>query len=110
MVSTFLIALMLQSTLAQVDSSRAAFSKCLWTEVNKSLDASVPPAEFTEALPKKCEASRAAFRNALIAADRANGDSAATAAQNADEQVEDYHLNFADKYKDYSETNTRPAN
>lgn len=109
MVSTFLIALMLQSTLAQVDNTRAAFSKCLWTEISKSLDADVPSAEFAKALPSKCEASRAAFRNALIAADRANGDSAATAAENADEQVDDYHINFAEKYQDYSETNTRPA-
>lgn len=109
MISTMLIAFMLQSTLAQVDSTRAAFSKCLWTEVSKSLDANVTPTDFTQALPKVCEASRAAFRNALIAADRANGDSSAIATENADEQIEDYHLNFADKYKDYSETNSRPA-
>ncbi|HET6537534.1 MAG TPA: hypothetical protein VFG34_05390 [Sphingopyxis sp.] len=107
--SMILIAALLQSPLAQVDSSRAAFTKCLRQEVKKSLDAKMSPEDFASSLVKKCEPTRNSFRAALIAADRASGDSEATATENADLQIEDYHQNFADKFKDYSETNTAPA-
>lgn len=109
LMSSLVVALMLQSPLAQVDSSRAAFTKCLRQEVKKSLDAKTEPAEFAAAIKSKCEPTRATFHAALIAADRAGGDSTAVATENADAQVEDYYANFTDKFKDYSETNTQPA-
>lgn len=104
-ISSLMLAAMLQSPLAQVDTSRAAFTKCLREEVKKSLEAKMSPADFTASLPKKCGPSRATFRAALIAAD----ESSATAAEDADAQVEDYHANFADKFSDYSESNSMPA-
>jgi hypothetical protein len=109
LISSIFLVAMLQSPLVQVDNSRAAFTKCLRQEVKKSLDAKTAPDEFATAIKSKCEPTRATFRAALIAADRAGGDSAENAAQNADEQIEDYYANFADKFKDYSETNTMPA-
>lgn len=109
LMSTIVLAAMLQTPLAQVDSSRAAFTKCLRQEVSKSLDAKVSPEDFTASISSKCAPTRAAFRAALIAADRAAGDTEAVATENADGQIEDYHANFSDKYKDYSETNTHPS-
>lgn len=109
LMSSVLLVALLQSPLVQVDNSRAAFTKCLRQEVKKSLDAKTAPDEFAAAIKSKCEPTRNAFRAALIAADRAGGDSVAAATQNADEQIQDYYTNFADKFKDYSETNTMPA-
>ena len=37
------------------------------------------------------------------------GDSEKNAAEDADMQIEDYHANFTDKFKDYSSTNTLPG-
>lgn len=105
----FLLAALVQSPTANVDTSRVAFTECLRREVRSSLEAKVTPADFTAALPSKCDTSRKTFRAAIIAADRASGDSEAVAAEDADAQIEDYHQSFADKFKDYSETNTLPA-
>ena len=105
----FLALALLQSPTAQVDSSRTAFTECLRREVRSSLERKIDPADFTAALPSKCDAPRKAFRAAIIAADRASGDSASVAAENADMQIDDYHQSFADKYKDFSESNTLPA-
>lgn len=105
----FLLLALVQSPTANVDTSRVAFTECLRREVRSSLEAKVTPADFTAALPSKCDTTRKAFRAAIITADRASGDSEAIATENADMQIDDYHQSFADKFKDYSETNTLPA-
>jgi uncharacterized protein YhaN len=104
-----LLVALLQSSTATVDTSRVAFTECLRKEVRTSLHDKVPPADFASGLSSKCEKQRDAFRAAVIAADRASGDSLDAAAQDANAQIDDYHQSFAEKYKDYSETNTLPG-
>jgi hypothetical protein len=105
-----LFAALVQSPTASVDTSRTAFTECLRREMRSDLEAKVTPADFTAALASKCDTSRKAFRAANIAADRASGDSEAVAAESADLQIADYHQSFAEKFKDFSESNSLPAN
>jgi hypothetical protein len=108
-ITTLVLAAMIQSPSATVDTTRVAFTKCLNTHMKKSLNDKKSPTEFEMSLKAVCTAERDAFRNAVIALNRSGGDSAADAADNADMQVEDYHANFTDKYKDYSESGTQPS-
>ena len=45
----------------------------------------------------------------MIALGRASGDSEGVATDDADLQIEDYHANFTEKFKDYKATNTMPG-
>ena len=107
--TTLLLAAMAPSPTAAVDTSRVAFTKCLNASMKKALDDKVTAAEYEISIKSVCETERAAFRTAVIALNRSGGDSEADAAENADMQVEDYHANFVDKFKDYSENNSRPS-
>lgn len=109
LVTTILLAAMAPSPTAAVDSSRAAFTKCLRTDLKKSLDEKKTPADYEAAIKAACQPERDTFRKAVIALDRASGDSEADATDNADMQVDDYHANFIDKFKDYTESKTLPA-
>ena len=108
-ISALIVAAMIQSPSATVDTTRLAFTKCMSTQVKKALNSKKSPAEFEMEMKSLCTAERDAFRNAVIALNRSGGDSAADAADNADMQLDDYHANFLDKYKDYSESGTMPS-
>ena len=109
LITTIVLALMVQSPSATVDTTRAAFTKCLRDDMKKSLEAKMGEAEYEMAMKSNCSAERDAFRAAVIAFDKASGDSQANAEDNADMQVEDYHANFTDKFKDYASSNTLPG-
>ena len=107
LISTLVLAAMVQSP-AAVDTSRAAFTKCLRTHMSKSLKDKMTPAEYDMTIKGVCTSERDAFRKAVTALNRATGDSAADAAENADMQIEDYQANFSEKFKDYTESNAIP--
>ncbi|KTE19563.1 hypothetical protein ATE67_12940 [Sphingopyxis sp. H050] len=109
LILTMLLAAMAPAPTGNVDTTRAAFTKCLREHLKKSLEAKMGDAEYEMAVKSTCETERAAFRAAVIAANRAGGDNAADAQDNADMQIDDYHANFTDKFKDYSSTNTLPG-
>lgn len=109
LITSILLAAMAPASTASVDQTRAAFTKCLRTDMKKSLEAKMGEAEYELALKETCGTERDAFRTAIVALDRADGDTAAEAAEDADSQVEDYHATFIDKFKDYTETKTMPA-
>lgn len=109
LITSILLAAMAPASTATVDTTRNAFTKCLREDMKKSLEAKMGEAEFEMALKSTCSEQRDAFRAAVIAFDRAGGDSQANAEENADMQIEDYHANFTDKFKDYSSTNTLPG-
>lgn len=109
MTAMFLAALA-QSPTANVDTTRAAYTKCLRTHLKKSLEAKVEEAEFEMSLKSTCSTESDAFHAAVLASNRAAGDNAADAKENADMQVEDYHASFKEKFADYKSTNTLPGN
>jgi hypothetical protein len=109
LIPSILLAAMAPASTANVDTARAAFTKCLRTDMKKSLEAKMGEAEYEMALKSNCSEERDAFRAAVIAFGRAAGDSEKNATDDADMQIEDYHANFTDKFKDYSSTNTLPG-
>lgn len=109
LITTLLLAVMAPSPSATVDTTRAAFTKCLRDDMKKALEAKVEEAEYLLALKANCSAERDAFRKAVIALGRSGGDSEKVAAEDADMQVEDYHANFTDKFKDYKANNSLPG-
>ena len=110
LITTLLLAAMAPAPTGAVDTTRAAFTKCLRVHMKKSLEAKMGEAEYELALKSNCSTERDAFRAAVIAFDKASGDSQANAEDNAEMQIEDYHANFTDKFKDYASTNTLPGN
>ncbi len=46
---------------------------------------------------------------AVIALGRSGGDSRKVASEDADMQIEDYHANFTEKFKDYKANNSLPG-
>lgn len=109
LVTSLLLIAMAQSPTAAVDTTRVAFTKCLHADMKKSLDQKKTPEDYATAIKTACATERDAFRKAVIALDKASGDSDADAAEDADMQIEDYHENFVEKFTDYTETNTMPA-
>ncbi|SNT06122.1 hypothetical protein [Sphingopyxis indica] len=109
LITSLLLVAMAQSPSADVATARVAFTKCLHADMKKSLEAKMAPADYETAIKTVCQTERDAFRKAVIALDKASGDSDADAAEDADMQVEDYHENFLEKFTDYTETNTMPA-
>lgn len=107
LVTTLVFAAMIQSP--AVDTTRAAFTKCLRNDLKKALEAKVEEVEYEMALKANCSTERDAFRKALIALGRSGGDSEKVAAEDADMQIEDYHASFTDKFKDYKSNNTLPG-
>ncbi|OHD03578.1 MAG: hypothetical protein A2885_08520 [Sphingopyxis sp. RIFCSPHIGHO2_01_FULL_65_24] len=109
LIASILLAAMAPAPAGNVDSTRAAFTKCLRDHLKKELEGKVSEAEFELSIKSTCETERAAFKVAVTAQNRAGGDSAADAAENADMQVDDYHANFTDKFKDYSSSGSLPG-
>lgn len=92
-----------------VDTSRESFAKCLRVHLKKSLDDKMSDIDYEAAIKTVCTKERDAFRDAVITLDKASGYSASDADDDATAQVDDYYINFSDKFMDYSATNTRPA-
>ena len=109
LITTLILAFMVQSPSATVDTTRAAFTKCLRTDMKKALEAKMEEAEYEMAVKANCSAEREAFRKAVIALGKSGGDSEKVAAEDAEMQIDDYHANFTDKFKDYKSTNTLPG-
>lgn len=109
LITTLLLAAMVQSPSAAVDTTRVAFTKCLRDDMKKALEAKVEEVQYEMQVKSNCGPERDAFRKAVIALGRSGGDSEAVAAEDADLQIEDYHANFTEKFKDYKSTNTMPG-
>jgi len=109
LILTLLLAAAAPSPTAAVDTTRVAFTKCVRDHMKKSLEDKMEEAEYVMALKAACTTERDAFRAAVIALDRSGGDSEKVANEDADMQVEDYHANFTDKFKDYKENNSLPG-
>ena len=97
------------SPAATVATTRVAFTKCLRDDMKKALEAKVEDVQYEMQVKSNCGTERDAFRKAVIALGRASGDSEAVATEDADLQIEDYHANFTEKFKDYKSTNTMPG-
>ena len=109
LITTLLLAAMAPAPTAAVDTTRAAFTKCLRADMKKALEAKMEEAEYEMTVKANCSTEREAFRKAVIALGRSGGDSEKVASEDAEMQIDDYHANFTDKFKDYKSTNTLPG-
>jgi len=109
LIASLLLAAAAPSPMATAADTREAFAKCLRADLKKSLEAKKTAADYEAAIKTVCQAEREAFRKAVIVLDKSGGDSDADATEDADMQVEDYHANFIEKFVDYSESGTLPA-
>src|SRR3546814_11458226 len=85
---------------------RDAYATCLRKFMTSQLDKKTKPDEFDKALQPACEQQETAFRNAILAADKAEGMSDTDAQEDAQFQVDDYLDTFKNNYRDYLETHT----
>lgn len=108
LITSLLLAAMAPAGTGTVETTRAAFTKCLRVHLLKSLEAKMGEAEYEVSLKAACDPEREAFRVAVTTANKSSGFSAADAAENAEMQIEDYHAGFTDKFADYSSSNTLP--
>src|SRR3546814_18675882 len=98
--------------LAQADAglpqARRAYGDCLNRAVRSQLDSKTSPAAFDKGLATACAAKEAAYRNALMASEKAAGASAAAAEELASMDIEDLETNTKDLDRLHMEQGTRP--
>ena len=79
-------------------TAREAFTACLRTYVNHSIDARTPQATFDTEYPQQCSAQETAFRDAVIRRDMAMRSTRATAEESARLEIEDARANFSERF------------
>ena len=101
MFSSFL-ALMLMALGGQATdttrTAREAFTRCLQTFVQRSVDNRMSAADFETQYPQQCAAEQAAFREAIIRRDTAARISRADAEEPAGLEIEDARVNFSERF------------
>ncbi len=80
-------------------ASREAFTACLRTYVNHSIEESVALDAFRTAYPQQCTAQQQAFRDAIVRRETAGRASQADAQELADLEIEDARLNFSERFE-----------
>ncbi len=102
MISSVL-ALMLAAAAAQTSdttrTAREAFTTCLRSYVDRSLDGGTDRATFEAEYPQQCAAEQSAFRAAVIQRETAARASTADAAEAAGLEIEDARLNFSERFE-----------
>ena len=80
-------------------TAREAFTACLRTFVDHSLEARTTREAFRTEYPQQCSTQQAAFREAIVRRDTAMRATRATAEESAQLEIEDARANFADRFE-----------
>ena len=83
-----------------IDAPRRAFAACLKTFETNQLNAKVDPAAYETAVKAACPTEAESLMQALVKYDVAMGTKRATAASNAQRDVDDYRLTSVERYRD----------
>lgn len=95
-----LIALILATAPADaVPKARQAYASCLGGYTNDAVGKTMSKDEFVTGLKARCATKETAFREALIAADKADGMTDAEAREDADDQVAGYIEQMTDNFE-----------
>ena len=99
--SVFAIALAAGSMQASdaTRSAREAFTACLRTYVQTSLEAQMAVDAFNTAYPQQCTQQEAAFREAVLRRENAARATRASADQTANDEITDARTNFKDRFE-----------
>lgn len=81
-----------------VPKARQSYASCLTQFTNDAVDRKMAKDEFASGLKAKCADKEAAFRNALLAADKADGMSDKEAADDVADQVQGYIDQMTDNF------------
>ena len=79
-------------------TAREAFTACLRTYVNRSIEGHTTAEAFEAEYPQQCTAQEAAFREAVVRRDTAMRATRATAEDSARLEIEDARANFSDRF------------
>lgn len=79
-------------------TAREAFTACLRTYVNRSIEARTSAEAFEAEYPQQCTTQEAAFREAVVRRDTAMRATRATAEDSARLEIEDARANFSDRF------------
>ena len=79
-------------------ASREAFTACLRTYVDRSIDQSMTQETFDREYPQQCAAQQSAFRDAIIRRETASRISRADAEEQANIEIEDARINFSERF------------
>ena len=102
MISSVLALLAAASAAQAADTTRAAreaFTACLRTYVQRSVDAGMTLETFQTEYPQQCAAQEAAFREAIMRRETALRATRATAVQSANLEIEDARINFSERFE-----------
>ena len=80
-------------------SAREAFTACLRTYVNLSIDAHMAVDAFHTAYPQQCAQQEAAFRAAIMQRETALRSTRANAEESARLEIEDARTNFSERFE-----------
>lgn len=79
-------------------TAREAFTACLRTYVNRSIEAHTTADAFQTEYPQQCTAQEQAFREAVIRRDTAMRATRASAEESANLEIEDARTNFSERF------------
>lgn len=91
-------------------ASREAFTACLRTYVNQSVQGSTTLEAFRTAYPQQCTAQQQAFRDAVVRRETSMRATRGNAEQQASMEVDEARTNFAERFEmSLPETPAQPA-
>lgn len=104
MLLTVSLAMMLAASPSAdpVGAGRKAFSACLSSKIQPSLEKKLSLGDFQSEIRKACATQEAAFRAAIVADDKSNKISDKDAQSDADDQVSEYVDKITAEYEDYN--------
>ena len=100
---TSVLAMMAAAAAAQASdttrASREAFTACLRTYVNRSIEQSTTLDAFRTAYPQQCTAQQQAFRDAIVRRETGARSRPADAQDQANLEIDDARLNFSERFE-----------
>ena len=81
-----------------VPKARQAYASCLGEYTRDASDRKIEREEFLAGLTTKCAKQEVKFREALVAADKADGMTDAESNEDADDQIEGYREKMTDDF------------
>jgi len=107
LISALVLALAAQAS--PTAAPQRAFVDCLEDELVSALDDRVQPDAFAAALKTKCTDQEAAYRAAMVRADRGAGIAQKDADESAADEIAYWRDKFTAEYGDYFKDNARPG-
>lgn len=104
MLLTVSLAMMLASSPSAdpVGAGRKAYSTCLASKIQPSIEKKLSLGDFQSEIKKQCATQEAAFRAAIVADDKSNKMSDKDAQADADDQIGEYVEKITGEYEDYN--------